>query len=107
MLKRQVQLARGIARFIDAHGAYELLPPSTERLEERLQGVFVIVLFWAKGEGLNGDLVRRINGTGRVYVSGTVLEGRRACRFAVANWGVDVERDLGIVRGVLEEVAGG
>lgn len=76
-------------------------------MEERLGKVFIVVLFRAREAGLNEGLVGRINGSGRVYVSGTVWEGRPACRFAVANWAVHVERDLEVVRSVLEELVAG
>lgn len=69
-----------------------------------MEGVYIIVLFSAKDDVVNGELVRRINGLRRIYVSGTRWEGRAACRIAVSTWKVDVERDFGRVRGVLEEV---
>ena len=66
--------------------------------------MYIIVLFRAKDEGLNKDLVKRINGSRKVYVSGTQWDGRPAARFAVATWMVDVERDLKLIRQVLEDV---
>ncbi|GAB7361403.1 hypothetical protein MBLNU230_g1456t1 [Neophaeotheca triangularis] len=109
MLERQIALARGIARFVGTHASFELLPAAGAGvgLEERLGKVFIVVLFRAREAGLNEGLVGRINGSGRVYVSGTVWEGRPACRFAVANWAVHVERDLEVVRSVLEELVAG
>lgn len=64
----------------------------------------MIVLFRAKEERLNAELVVRINASRRIYVSGTKWEGRAAARFAVASWRVDVERDFGVVREVLDGV---
>jgi hypothetical protein len=45
-----------------------------------------------------------MNSTRKLYVSGTQFDGKAAARFAVANWQVDVERDLAIAKEVLEEV---
>ena len=67
----------------------------------------MIVIFRAKNAELNSELVKRINGLRKLYVSGTQWEGKPAARFAVANWQVDVERDLAVIKDVLQEVAGG
>ena len=99
MLMRQVQLARGIAAFIDANPALELLPKGM-----RGEEVYIIVLFRAREDALNAALVGRINSARRIYVSGTQWEGAPAARFAVASWAVNVERDLGIVKELLEAV---
>jgi hypothetical protein len=72
--------------------------------EDRLAQIYVIVIFRAKDEGLNGELVKRMNSTRKLYVSGTQFDGKAAARFAVANWQVDVGRDLAVVKEVLEEV---
>ena len=106
ILTRQIELSRAIAAFIDSHPAYELLPQGAASLEERLSRIYVIVIFRAREAELNGELVKRINGSRRLYVSGTQWEGKAAARFAVANWQVDVERDLQVVKEVLEGVAG-
>jgi glutamate/tyrosine decarboxylase-like PLP-dependent enzyme len=108
ILKRQIKLARAIAAFVLEHPAYELLPlpdESSSSLEDRLARIYVIVIFRAKDEALNGELVKRMNRTRKLYVSGTQWEGKTAARFAVANWQVDVERDLAIVKEVLDEVS--
>jgi glutamate/tyrosine decarboxylase-like PLP-dependent enzyme len=99
MLERQIALARRIAAFVADHEGYELLPTG---LVER--DVFMIVLFCATDVKLNDELVKRINGTSKIYVSGTSWEGKSACRFAVSNWQVDVERDISIIESVLEGV---
>lgn len=65
------------------------------------------MLFRAKEEELNGQLVGRINATRKIYVSGTRWEGRAAVRIAISTWKVDVERDLALVREVLAEVSTG
>lgn len=109
ILTQQIELSRAIAAFIDSHPSYELLPlPSqaSASLEERLSRIYVIVIFRAKEAGLNSELVKRINGSRRLYVSGTQWEDKAAARFAVANWQVDVARDLEVIKEVLQEVAG-
>lgn len=103
MLVRMVQLARGIAAFVRDSKYYELLPDETAGVEE----TFMIVLFRAKNELLNDELVARINGTRDMYVSGTSWEGRKAVRVAVSNFAVDVARDLAVVTEVLTAVAEG
>jgi hypothetical protein len=65
------------------------------------------VLFSAKDDALNQGLTSTINATSRIYVSGTSWQGRSACRIAISNWRVDVERDFAIVADVLESVAKG
>ena len=54
---------------------------------------------------MNAELVTKTNNTRKLYVSGTKWEGSPACRFAVSNWQVDVERDIEIIKDVLDEVA--
>ena len=70
-----------------------------------MENIYIIALFRARDEALNEELVQRINSTRRIYVSGTQWEARPAARFAVASWMVDVERDLALVKEILESVA--
>ena len=70
-----------------------------------MENIYIIALFRARDEALNEELVQRINSKRRIYVSGTQWEGRPAARFAVASWMVDVERDLALVKEILESVA--
>ena len=100
MLERQIQLSRNIARFIASSPDYDLLPQG-----HAVENTYVIVLFRAKDEDVNAELVQRINATRKIYVSGTQWDGQAAARFAVANWMVDVERDLKLITTVLQEVA--
>ncbi|KAH9879770.1 hypothetical protein J1614_001793 [Plenodomus biglobosus] len=134
LLERQIELTRRIAAFIHEHPAFDLLPlqarsqtqpqqsaqtkghqPAMQTQEHHpaqnqnqnqgeIQTPFIILLFRAKSPSLNKTLHARINASRRIYVSATLWDGHPACRFAVANWGVDVERDFGVVRGVLERV---
>ncbi|TKA28012.1 hypothetical protein B0A50_04078 [Salinomyces thailandicus] len=108
MLVRQIHLARAIALFVLESADYELLPaPLNHHVtdEERLANIYIIVIFRPKNEELNGRLVRAVNATRRIYISGTQWEGKPAARFAVANWQAEVEWDLEVVKGVLLEVA--
>lgn len=65
--------------------------------------VFVVVLFRAREERVNKQLKERINSDGRMYVSGTMWEGREAVRCAVGNWRVCAE-GWELVEEVLEGV---
>lgn len=103
MLERQIRLARAIAQFIMDRPEYVLLPDSRLTRSQRLEEIYIVVLFRAKDDGLNTELVRRINDASKIYVSGTVWAGAAACRFAVANWKVDVERDLQRIKEALVE----
>ncbi|KAJ4359428.1 hypothetical protein N0V95_002175 [Ascochyta clinopodiicola] len=104
MLERQIALSRGIAEFISSSEDFELLPVRGEDVDDVLERIYIIVLFRAKNETLNQQLVDRIKASRRIYVSGTSWEGRPACRFAVSNWMVDVDRDLPVVTQVLQDV---
>lgn len=65
----------------------------------------MVVLFRAKEERVNKSLRESINARGKIYVSGTMWDGREAVRLAVGNWRVE-EGDQGweVVREVLDEV---
>ncbi|TGZ82969.1 PLP-dependent transferase [Ascodesmis nigricans] len=119
-MRRCILHARAIARYIGTSIDYELLPDqaaefedltSKDALEARLGKTFMVVLFRAKDEKLNEMLKERINETGKMYVSGTVWEGKKAVRCAVGNWRVRGERDgeggWGVAVDVLEQVARG
>jgi glutamate/tyrosine decarboxylase-like PLP-dependent enzyme len=103
MLKRQIRLARMIAAWIFDHSEYTALPTSASK-EELIQNTYMVVLFGANDESLNAELAKRINATSKMFVSGTVWEGKPACRIAISNWRVDEQRDFEVVRGVLEQV---
>ena len=104
MLERQVRLARAVASYIDRHNDFEILPEHLQGSSTMIEHIFIIVLFRAKDDILNRELVSRINATSRMYVSGTQWSGSPASRIAVANWQVDPRRDLAIVEAVLEGV---
>jgi len=101
---RQVRLARGIAKYLQESNRYELLAQGQDQRGD-FSNTHIIVIFRAREEDLNQVLVKKINGTRKMYVSGTKWDGKPAVRVAVSTWKVDVERDLELVKGVLDGVA--
>ncbi|KAH7187007.1 tyrosine decarboxylase [Fusarium oxysporum] len=70
MLIRQVRLARGVARFVPDHPAYELLGfPDGDTGEQAVENIFMVVMLGAKDEKLNERLVKTINSEGRIFVT--------------------------------------
>jgi glutamate/tyrosine decarboxylase-like PLP-dependent enzyme len=108
VLEQHVALARALTEFLFDHDAYQTLPNADSK-DDAIRDTFVIVLFRAKDEMLNGALVEKINygkeGKGEMYVSGTMWEGRKAARIAVSNWCVDWKKDFEVVRGILDRLA--
>lgn len=104
MLERQTRLARAIYEWIFDHSAYVALPETTSKAE-MVDQTFMCVLFRAKDDHLNHELARKINETARMFVSGTSWQGLPACRIAISNYRVDVERDIALVTDVLAQVA--
>ncbi|KAH7407614.1 pyridoxal phosphate-dependent transferase [Cadophora sp. MPI-SDFR-AT-0126] len=103
MFARQVRLARGVSRFLSESEDFELLATGPNQSGE-FDKVHIIVIFRAKNENINAELVKRINSTRKIYVSGTKWDGKPACRIAVSTWRVDVERDMRLVKEVLTDV---
>ncbi|PNS17228.1 hypothetical protein CAC42_6911 [Sphaceloma murrayae] len=106
MLKRQIRLSRMIAKYMLESEAYELLPVMSGSCPARLASIYIIVLFRAREDALNEDLIHRINDQRRIFCSGTKWKGKSAVRFAISNWQVDVERDWLVVRDVLDSAIG-
>ena len=104
LLESQIRFARAVAKFICDHDEFEILPERLQIKPDSFQDIFIIVLFKAKDRALNSQLVKRINATSRIYVSGTEWKDEPATRIAVSNWQVDVKRDLSIVESVLHSV---
>lgn len=107
MLGNMARLARSLAAFLRASPHYELLPEEEAGSQGNDREIFMSVLFRAKEEAQNEDLVARINATRQMYVSGTSWKGKKAVRIAVSNWRVDVERDTAVVSEILNCVAEG
>lgn len=103
LLEAQIRLARKINGWLFNHPAYEALPEARSK-DELCEKTGIIVLFRARDEQLNRELTSRINATSKIFVSGSSWEGRPACRIAVSNWKVNVERDFALVAEVLDEV---
>jgi glutamate/tyrosine decarboxylase-like PLP-dependent enzyme len=103
ILSNQIRVAREIAAFVDCHEGYELLPKNRDG-SSSLARVWVIVLFRSTDTTLNDRLVNLINGSQKLYVSGTQWEHRNAVRIAVANFEVDVNRDCSIAKEVLDTI---
>ncbi|PYH46545.1 pyridoxal phosphate-dependent decarboxylase family protein [Aspergillus saccharolyticus JOP 1030-1] len=104
MLQRQVRLARMIAGWLYDHPKYNVLPAAGSR-EALLDQTYMVVLFSAKDDILNGGLANSINATSKMFVSGTSWDGRPACRIAISNWRAEEERDFALVTHVLQSVA--
>lgn len=105
MLKRQVRFARAVAAYLFGHADFEILPKDIFSDRASIdRNMFIIVLFRAKDKSLNDTLVKRINASSKMYVSGTAWDNRPASRIAVSNWQVDPGRDINVVRTVLENV---
>ena len=105
MLQRQIRLARLVASFILSRPEdFELLPVIGETDNQRIENIFIVVLFRARDGGLNQKLVSAVNASRRIYVSGTIWDSRPASRIAVANWQADPERDIVVVTEVLTDI---
>lgn len=102
MLKKQISLARKVVADLWDSDQYQTLPEASSKTET-VEKTFMVVLFRARDDILNDDLIRRINATRRIYISGTIWEGRPAARIAIANWNVDVERDHKMIQDILQE----
>ena len=100
MIQRQVRFAREVAKWISNSDAFELLPNGVG-----IDDVFIVTIFRAKDEQVNKNLVRMINDTKKIYVSGTAWESKPEARIAVSNWTVEIERDFSRVRDVLQGLA--
>jgi len=104
MFVRQVRLARGVVKWLSESKEYELLGQGKDG---KLEDTHMIVIFRARDEELNGELVAKINDGRRMYVSGTKWDGKPASRIAVSTWKVEVERDLRLITEVLEGIVRG
>ncbi|KAL8651383.1 MAG: hypothetical protein Q9210_003286 [Variospora velana] len=104
MLQSQIRFARRVAWYFSQHPDFELLPQALSDKATIDRETYIIVLFRAKNEALNHTLIKRINNSCQIYVTGTSWNEVPACRIAAANWQVDPERDSARVESVLERV---
>ncbi|MCJ1309017.1 hypothetical protein MMC25_002672 [Agyrium rufum] len=108
MLIRQVTFAREVARYVHQHERLELLPANQyAKMKDPAEEIFIIVLFRAKDSALNQELVKKINASRKMYVSGTIWDAKPATRVAVSNWQVEVERDFENFKSVMEGILRG
>lgn len=111
IFRRNVAFARRVAAHLAAHPGYELMNLSPEWLTSDRPVPLNIVLFrGATGSRYDPEdssahtrLTAAINGTRRMYVTGTQWGGSGAVRLAVSNWRTG-DDDWDVVRGVLDEV---
>jgi len=83
MIVRQVTLARKLAAYLYDSPHLDVYAGMSKAAV--LDNVFMIVLFRARDAEVNEELVKRINGTRRIYCSGSVWVGRKAARVAMSN----------------------
>jgi aromatic-L-amino-acid/L-tryptophan decarboxylase len=86
-LRHHIGMAQEFARWVDAHDDFERLAPAP----------FSVVCFRARPRGrtwteleltrLNEAIMARLNGSGEVFISHTVLGGRFTLRVAIGNLG--------------------
>ena len=105
MVREHVRLGLEFASWVEADEEFELLTPAPLAL---------VCFRWvpprARGDEaeltrLNQTLLKRINGSGRVYLTHTTLSGRYAIRLALGHLATsreDVEEAWGVVRGARE-----
>ena len=101
------------AWLVDHNKWYDVLtPPSTSSSEQGNYRISNIVLFAPsrmcgvtafQGKDAGAQLIKAINATGKMYVTGTSWKGRSAVRLAVSNYLTD-DRDFDIVTEVLSSV---
>lgn len=106
MLQRMVDMARALTRWLrepPQQEVFELLPEESPDDESPAKDVHMIVLLRARDPVVNETLVDRINASREVYVSGTVWKGRKACRVAVSNWRMQIDRDMDVLTKILLE----
>lgn len=99
ILAKMAAMARAIARYMRDSEDYDWLPAEDAPIE----AVFMGVLCRAKDRKTNEELVQRLNASGKIYVSGTKWRGEPACRIAISNWRIDVDRDFEGVKEVFDE----
>jgi aromatic-L-amino-acid decarboxylase len=82
MIRGHVRLAQAFAAMVDADPRFERTAPSP----------FSVVCFRYKGsDDENRRILERVNATGEVFLSGTVLRGKFSLHLAVGNYGTRLE----------------
>jgi aromatic-L-amino-acid decarboxylase len=76
ILREHIRLARMFASFVESDPRFEIAAPV----------LFSTVCFRLKsGDSDNQELMDRVNATGRLFISNTILNGRLTLRFAIGN----------------------
>jgi glutamate/tyrosine decarboxylase-like PLP-dependent enzyme len=96
LLERQIELARRIGLYIRDSNIYELLPNND------VDKIYMVVLFRARSEALNVQLVSLLNASKQLHISGLPWNDKPAARIAVGTWRVEVDRDFGRIIKALE-----
>jgi aromatic-L-amino-acid/L-tryptophan decarboxylase len=96
MLRQQIEWAQKLARLIAADHRFEVVAPVP----------FSVVCFRFKGsDDDQKQIMDRVNESGRVFISGTVLNGRQVIRLAIGNLATtwdDVEEAWELVKKAAE-----
>ncbi|KAJ7931167.1 pyridoxal phosphate-dependent transferase, partial [Mycena leptocephala] len=82
--------------YIRDSNIYELLPNND------VDKIYMVVLFRARSEALNVQLVSLINASRHLHISGLPWNGKPATRIAMGTWRVGVDRDFGRIIKALE-----
>lgn len=120
LIQRNVAFARQVDTFLRSHSKYDVLTPTPNHSPNSNPlsfKVLNIVIFapsssaparYRESTEDNPDpaatFLASLNSTNEIFVTGTTWRGRKAVRIAVSNWMTDEERDLAIVKGVLDRV---
>jgi len=92
MLRSHIEFGQRLAKLIDAHDQFERVAPVP----------FSVVCFRYKGtDDQNKEIIEKINATGRVFLSGTVLNQQFVLRLAIGNLATkweDVEEAWELIR---------
>jgi aromatic-L-amino-acid decarboxylase len=82
MIRGHVRMAQSFAALVDADPCFERTAPAP----------FSVVCFRCKGsDDENRRILERVNASGEVFLSGTVLRGRYSLHLAVGNYGTKME----------------
>jgi aromatic-L-amino-acid decarboxylase len=98
MLRDHIRWAQQFAALVDSHPKFERVAPVP----------FSVVCFRYKGSDQENQAIQeRVNQSGRVFISGTVLNGKFVLRLAIGNLATtwqDVQEAWGLVQGAAEKL---
>ena len=99
-VRRHVELAQEFARWVEASKDFELVVPAPVNL---------VCFAHRAGDAFNRRLLERLNQTGKVYLTHTVLKGRYTLRLCVGQTHTEaahVRRAWELIRRLVEEMCG-